>query len=201
MRLLTKSINSFELSYAPRKNDSILKLTVPENQKGIIYKMTAVLFAHGWDIKEAIFETMGEGLVKDLFIIQNREKKPLSPIELDRIQKDLLSLFKGDCSVIDYVENFPDLPLLKPSQTPPIIQIYNPISSDSTVLDLKTQDRQGLLFEISQVLYVFDTDILSVTAKTENGIVRDTFLLRKDISETLDFEMREKIKNTLMNIL
>jgi [protein-PII] uridylyltransferase len=201
MKLLSRAMNSFELSYAPKGQEYILKLTVPENQKGIIYRVTAVLFAHGWDIKEAIFETIGDGLVKDIFIIQSINGISLSSDGLALIREDLLGLFREDFSVIDYIEKFPDLPLLRPSKNPPIVQIYNPTSSDSTVLDIKTQDRSGLLFEISQILYLFDIDILSVTARTEDGIVRDSFLLRRDISEKLTTDTMEKIKQTLVGIL
>ena len=201
MKLLSKSMNTFELTFAPKGTEYILKLTVPENQKGIIYRVTAVLFAHGWDIKEAIFETIGDGLVKDVFIIQSLSGISLTSDGLALIRYDLLGLFREDFSVIDYIEKFPDLPLLKPTKNPPIVHIYNPSSSDSTVLDIKTQDCPGLLFEISQILFLFDVDILSVTARTEDGIVRDSFLLRRDISEKLSTITMEKIKQSLLDIL
>jgi len=44
-------------------------------------------------------------------------------------------------------------------------------------------------------------DILSVTARTEDGIVRDSFLLRRDISEKLTTVTMEKIKQSLLDIL
>jgi [protein-PII] uridylyltransferase len=110
-------------------------------------------------------------------------------------------LFEKNLAVIDYLESFPDLPLLKPSERPPSIQIFNPTSIDSTVLDIRTADRPGLLFEISQLLYLFDIDIVSVTAKSEDGQVRDSFLLRQDASDRLTEDLMEKIKIGLQKLI
>ena len=201
MKILQKMYKSFELNCVEKGENYLLKLTMPENKKGIIYRVTAVLFAHGWDILEANFEIIGGGMVKDVFIIRNLNQNPMRDENLMRIKDDLYSLFSEEISVIDYLDQFPDLPLLKPSSSPPSIQIFNPISSDSTVLDIKTQDRPGLLFEISQILYLLDIDILSVTARTEDGIIRDSFILREDSAKRLSAEKMDKIKIGLSGIL
>ncbi len=191
----------FELTCVEKGNNYLLKLTLAENRKGIIYRVTAVLFAHGWDILEANFEILSGGTVKDIFLIKSFRNSILDNFHLSKIENDLHNLFEKDVAVIDYLEGFPDLPLVKPSERPPSIQIFNPTSIDSTVLDIRTTDRPGLLFEISQLLYLFDIDILSVTAKTEDGQVRDSFLLRQDASDQLSEEIMEKIKSGLQKLI
>ena len=191
----------FELTCVEKGSDYLLKLTLQENRKGIIYRVTAVLFAHGWDILEANFEILSGGTVKDVFLIRSFRNTSMDNLNLSKIENDLHRLFEKDLAVIDYLETFPDLPLLEPSERPPSIQIFNPSSIDSTVLDIRTTDRPGLLFEISQLLYLFDIDIVSVTAKSEDGQIRDSFLLRQDASDRLTDELMEKIKIGLQKLI
>jgi len=48
---------------------------------------------------------------------------------------------------------------------------------------------------------LLDVDIVSVVARTEDGNVRDTFLLRKNESEQLDEETMQRIKEGLLKFL
>lgn len=191
---------TFELAYELKGDHCLLKLIIPENSKGIIYRVTAVLFAHGWDILEANFEIIPNGKIHDLFFIRNLHGIQMDDQTLHLIKNDLRELFEGGVPVSDYLENF-ELPPMQPPTSQPIIQVFNPEKSDSTVLDIKTQDRPGLLFEISQLLFLLDIDILSVTAQSDGGWIRDTFLLRKDSSRRLDLETMERIKNGLVAFL
>lgn len=190
----------FELNVHYYSGKYIVKLSLQQNRKGIIYKVTAVLFAHGYDILEANIETV-EGQVRDIFAIRNIYGKTLTSTEFDQIKKEIYELVFGDMLVIDYLNQF-ELPQAKPSSHVPSIYIYNPEGGDSTVLDIHTKDRPGLLFEISQLLYLMDIDILSVTATTErNGMARDTFLIRIHETERLDNETQEKLKEGLLSFL
>lgn len=198
----TLSINSagFELSVHSYGGKYILKLSFQQNRKGIIYKVTAVLFAHGYDILEANIETV-DGQVRDIFVIKNIYGKPLTPSEFNQIKQEIYELFFGDILVIDYLNQF-QLPPREPSFYTPSVYIYNPEGSDATVLDIHTKDRPGLLFEISQLLYLLDIDILSVTATTERGgMARDTFLIRIHETERLDKPTQEKLKEGLLSFL
>ncbi len=191
---------NLHLSCSRREEDYILKLTLSPNQTGIIYRVTAVLFAYGWDIKEANFETL-DGIVKDVFVIQNTSGQEMTDLALQKIQSDLYELFFQDLAVIDYLERFSIPPAIKKDNKPAVVHIFNPKTVDSTVLDIRTTDRPGLLFEISQLLYLLDVDIVSVVARTEDGNVRDTFLLRKNESEQLEDETMQKIKEGLLKFL
>ena len=64
--LIKKRKQMIDLTCTDKGNFSyLLKLTVSLNEKGIIYKVTSVLFAHGWNIEEAVAETVDGQLVKD----------------------------------------------------------------------------------------------------------------------------------------
>lgn len=200
MSILLKNSALFDLSIHNYFNKYILKLTFGENRKGIIYRVTAVLFAHGYEILEANLEIV-DGIIRDVFVVQGISGKLMNSEEFLQIKQEMYELLLGDVLVIDYLNKF-SLPPRTPSiPKPPMIYIYNPEGSDCTVLDIHTQDRPGLLFDISQLLYIMDIDIVSVIATTEKGMARDTFLIRIHDTEKLDENTQEKLKEGLINLL
>lgn len=179
----------------------LLKITVPQNEKGIIYKVTSVLFAHAWDIEEAVAETVDGKLVKDVFIIRSLSEKRMSEQELLQIKSDLTSLLYNDNSVISYLEKFgKDVNAYKKPFNS-VVNLFNPPSIDSSVLDIRTLDRPGLLYEISQILYLSNIDIISFTAKSENKVIRDSFLLCTPDRERLTDEQCNSLKEKLLSVL
>jgi [protein-PII] uridylyltransferase len=199
MNTLSKH-NIIELACSSRgPNTYLLKVTVSENEIGIIYRVTAVLFAHGWNILEANVETVGDGLVKDVFLIDNIHSVKMTQEALNEIHSDLELLFYKRVSVLNYLNKVPHCP--SDSNHEAMIYIFNPQYVDSTVLDIHTLDRPGLLFQISQVLYLFGIDILSVTAKSEDGQIRDSFLIRMQDGGRLDEETSQKVRKSLLSVL
>lgn len=198
--MLKKKIQ-LELICTPKGENYSLCLRFSENELGVIYRVTAVLFAYGWDILEANFGVDSEGRIEDIFLIRSFKGEEMGETQLGRIRSDLDSLFFQDVLVVDYLEKFPALILTHPSNKPPRIKIFNPSTTDSTILDIQTTDRPGLLFEISQLLYLLDIDIISVTAKTDGGMIRDSFLLRVNETERLSDAAIQKLQEGLYKIL
>lgn len=180
--------NTLHLSCVPRKETILLKITVSSNEMGIIYRVTSVLFAHGWDILEAMAETSDDGYVQDVFVIQSRTGEAMTEFTLKKIRKDLNALFYEGKSVIDYMEEKGLNRYAKDRTSDPtaIVKLYNPVSSDLTVMDIRMKDRPGILFQITQFLYLFGVDIVSFTALSNEGQIRDSFLLRMESGERID---------------
>lgn len=200
--LIKKHKQMIELTCTDKGNFSyLLKVTVSLNEKGIIYKVTSVLFAHGWDIEEAVAETVDGKLVKDVFIIRNLFGQKMTDKDLSQIRSDLNSLFCEDVSVIEYIgKSGKDVnSYKKPFNS--IVNLFNPPSIDFTVLDIRTLDRPGLLYEISQILYLYNIDIISFTAKSENKVIRDSFLICTPDRERLREEDCAKLKDKLLSVL
>jgi [protein-PII] uridylyltransferase len=200
--VLTKKI--LHLSCVPRRDTTLLKITVSGNEMGIIYRVTGVLFAHGWDILEAMAETSEEGYVQDIFVVRSQSGEQMTELTLKKIRKDLNSLFFESVSVIDYMESH-GFSQLSGNQIPDptaVVKIYNPISSDFSVMDIRMKDRPGVLFQITRILYFFGVDIISFTASSEEGRIRDSFLLRMESGEKLDERMIfPKLKASIESLL
>ncbi len=191
-------MQNLDLCFLEKTNDTyILKITLSENQKGIIYRVTSVLFAHGMDIIEAVAEIIGDGLVKDVFLIRSLEGSKINSDVCNLIKKELHQLFFSELKVSDYLrkykKNVNDFKKNKQS----FIQVFNPSSIDSTVLDFRTYDRPGLLFETSEYLFLKEIDIISFTAKTDDFEIRDSFLIRNKNGEKLTEEDCIMIKKGL----
>jgi [protein-PII] uridylyltransferase len=195
-------MQTLELSLTEKENRIyLLKITVPQNEKGIIYKVTAVLFAHSWDIMEAIAEIVEGGMVKDVFLIRSIDSSKLSLDSLNQIKSELKLMFEEEVDVLSYLKKYQKDPNDYKRKFSSSVNIFNPSSIDSTVLDIRTYDRPGLLFEISYLLYLEEIDIISVTAKSEDKEIRDSFLLRTTEGEKLSEEACLELKNKFLEIL
>ncbi|EIE00184.1 hypothetical protein [Leptospira licerasiae] len=202
--MITTPGKPLHLSCIPRGEAYALKVNISKNEIGIIYRVTAVLYVHGWNIEEAIAETSTDGYIQDIFIVKRIDGAPMTDSHLNAIHADLHELFYGGMSVMNYLANHPEKmeSLRAKLMTAPEIFLFNSEISDSTVMDLRMEDRPGILFEISQILFLFGVDILSFKAVTDSGQVRDTFLLRLEngskLNENLHFQRLKEALNAVL---
>ncbi|PJZ76184.1 hypothetical protein [Leptospira neocaledonica] len=202
--MITTPGKPLHLSCIPRGEAYALKVNISKNEIGIIYRVTAVLYVHGWNIEEAIAETSMDGYIQDIFIVKRIDGSPMTDEHLNAIHADLHELFYGGMSVMNYLANHPEKmeSLRIKVETAPEIFLFNSEISDSTVMDLRMEDRTGILFEISQILFLFGVDILSFKAVTDSGQVRDTFLLRLENGSKLDENLHfNRLKEALNAVL
>lgn len=177
------------VSCVPRKDTTLLKISVSQDDLGILYRVTSVLYNHGWDILEAVAETASDGHVQDLFVIRSWDGGEMTEELLSKIRTDLYSLFYEGKTVAMYLrENAKEEVLVrKIGDSEASLKLYNPISSDFTVMDLRMKDIPGILFQITESLFHLGIDIISFTANSFDGKIRDSFLLRTSLTgEKLD---------------
>lgn len=130
------------VSCVPRKDTTLLKISFSQDELGILYRVTAVLYVMGWDILEAVAETSSEGHVQDLFVIRSWDGSEMTENTLTKIRRDLFSLFYESVTVETYLENnFKGDVLTRRIGDPEAsLKLYNPVSSDFTVMDLRQRD-------------------------------------------------------------
>jgi UTP:GlnB (protein PII) uridylyltransferase len=195
---------NLHLSCVPRKDTTLLKVTVSGDEIGIIYRVTAVLYAHGWDILEAMAETSHEGTVQDVFVVKSQTGEDMTEKKLRSIREDLNSIFYQGVSAFDYMEQ-KELNSLHSHRIPDptaVVKLYNPVSSDFTVMDIRMKDRPGVLFQITQILHFFGIDIITFSALSNQGQIRDSFLIRTQDGNRLDEGvMFSQLKSAIENIL
>lgn len=172
------------VSCVPRKDTTLLKISLSQDDLGILFRVTSVLYNHGWDILEAVAETSHEGHVQDLFVIRSWNGTEMTELLLSQIRKDLFSLFYEAKPVETYLreQGKGDVLSRKVGDPEASLKLYNPISSDFTVMDLRMRDTPGILFQITEALFHLGIDIISFTANTSDGKIRDSFLLRTSLT-------------------
>jgi len=187
--MLTTTLNEtkkpvLHVSCVPRKDTTLLKISLSQDDVGILYRVTSVLYNHGWDILEAVAETSHDGHVQDLFVIRSWTGAEMTEVLLSQIRKDLYSLFYESKSVESYLRDYQKAEVLtrKVGDPEAALKLYNPISSDFTVMDLRMKDTPGILFQITEALFQLGIDIISFTANSRDGKIRDSFLLRTSLT-------------------
>jgi len=172
------------VSCVPRKDTTLLKISLSQDDLGILFRVTSVLYNHGWDILEAVAETSHEGHVQDLFVIRSWNGAEMTEALLSQIRRDLYSLFYESKPVESYLRELGkgDVLSRKVGDPEASLKLYNPISSDFTVMDLRMRDTPGILFQITEALFHLGIDIISFTANTSDGKIRDSFLLRTSLT-------------------
>lgn len=156
-----------------------LQFLFPHDASGILYRVTTVLFAHGWDILSAYSRPNEDAEVEDIFIVTSTRHEALTKTSCDKILTAVNELISGETSAEDFIAQFPEK----------LQQIKNAraIKSDFSIeadpkhrcakLIVERPDRPGVLMQITQVLYALHLDILAFSAEAVVQGVRDEFLI------------------------
>ena len=162
--------------------------------------MTSVLLVHGWEIVEAVAETCSDGFVKDIFVIKSLLGETINDELLAHMSRDLSRLFAEELSVDDYLVS--SQVVKTSSEGRKKVDVYNPVTIDYTLVDIKVSDRPGLLYDISHCLSRSGMDIISFTANSYDDFVRDSFLILDDKGRKVeDPEKIEKLKELILSVL
>ena len=167
----------FSLDYEIYGRQVKLNFNFPNDEAGILNRVTVVLFAHGWDILEAYSRPNEEGLINDIFIIENILDSPFSEKLYQEIQNEILYLLDNDLNCIDYLqERFSTLKVFSNStyEVESIQEIY----SDLCEIKIRAVDSPGVLMKMTYQLDTIGLDIVSFSAKSEENIAYDTFQVR-----------------------
>lgn len=172
-----------------------------------LFSRVAGLFAaHNVNILEAQLNLTTKGHALHLFKVTDPEGKPIADEEKwERVERDLREVLEGKKPIEGLVaEKFrPSLFKKKVAQVRPTrIDIDNDLSAFYTVIDIYTQDRVGLLYQITSTLSSLGlyVDVSKISTKVDQ--VADTFYV-KDIfgHKIASAERLRKIREVLTKVL
>lgn len=190
-----------DISYTKKDENYLLKVTVEQNAVGIIYKVAAVLYNYGWEIMEAVIETIPGSMIKDIFIIRNISSQELTEQTLLDIKQDFSSLLYNEISLPEYIDQIGlSAPSSSNSTNGNHLNLFNPPTIDSTVLDIQTERMPEKLILITGILFTANIDIVSLIVKTDPNFERYSFLLKKDNGERISHGEIEQLKLKLLPI-
>lgn len=178
-----------------------LHLLFATDERGIVYRVTSVLYANNWNILGASIRTLENGQIEDEFIIQHSARAVLNDEELDKLKAEMQQLFREEISITSYMIKKGKMANPGKGNPDAIISFENQESKDLTKLRVQTRDRAGLLCDMARMLYLECIDILSVSASTRGGEVDDTFEIKSESGHSLEENMKERLARNLKNVL
>ena len=156
------------------------ELTIVTNDRpGLFSTLTGILYGWGMDIAKASAFSNQAGVIVDSFYFKDRFRTlELNPPERERFKRSITDVFAGDAQLDRLLE-----PRLRADTKPPKLKVETRLRFDgdcsptSTLLEVITQDRPGLLHSISATLAAENLSIEVALIDTEGAMAHDVFYL------------------------
>lgn len=156
-------------------------IVVAQDEPGLFAKICGVLTANLLNILSAQISTWENGLAVDIFQVQNLISENLfSSQRWSKIQEELKEVLAKKKAVADLLARFA-LPLFQrfyPSRQSTRVEIDNETSDFYTIIEIFTNDRPGLLYQIAQKFYNLGLSIWSARVSTKVDQVVDVFYVQ-----------------------
>ena len=177
-----------------------------KDDKKIIYKICGVLTASNLNILGARIVTTLDGRVLDVFYVNKLGKSTSKENEVwEKINSDLISVIKGKKDVDQLVDKrksgSASYEKVIPKY-PPRIEFDNNSSETSSVIDIYTHDRVGLLYDVAKTLDKLRLNINYAKISTKVDQVVDVLYVSTRAGKKITDQKRiDRIKNALMDAI
>ena len=195
------------LSYQHNTQIGYTEIMVCTHDKpGIFSQIAGVLASKDVNILGAQIYTGKDGIAIDTLQVATLQEQPLLEEDLwQAIRLELAAILREEKKVEDLVNKRKKVlsPLTdKKISVPTVVKLDNRLSDTHTVIEVFTQDRLGLLFDITNTLYKLGIDIYLAKISTELQKAIDVFYVTNLAGEKImDEGELSNIKETLLEVL
>lgn len=166
------------VEHFPERNCSSVVICT-QDRPGLFASITGVLTSLSLDILNARIFTASDGRILDVFRISHRGRPELVMAEAKwaKFKTVLDNVLEGKVDVVRLVEAAkPSLYLLKRApRVSTVINIDNDASDDFSIVEIFTDDRMGVLFNITHSLHLLGLSIHVAKISTNVDQVADVF--------------------------
>ncbi len=187
-----------------RSREHCYELTVVTPDRPFLFaSLTGALAAWGMNILKADAFANGAGIVLDTFrFVDLFRTLKLNPSEVARFEKSVVEVLTGEVSLQALMSgrvNPQKLPRAK-VEIPTHVRFDNTSSSHSTLLEVITQDRPGLLYQVSSRLAELGCNIEVALIDTEGQKVIDVFYLTSEGAKLIPREQDAVLRALLQRL-
>ncbi len=180
------------------------ELTIITHDRPFLFaSLTGALAAWGMNILKAEAFSNSAGIVLDMFRFTDlHQTLVLNPSEVARFERSILGVLTGEVNVQDLMDGQVNRHRVQPPKLdiPTHIRFDDQCSSHSTLLELITADRPGLLYDISRTLAELGFNISVALIDTEGRKAIDVFYLTSEGTKLLARE-QERARRELLRAL
>ena len=169
------------------------------DRPGLFSKFTGCLTAAGLNILGAEIITRRDGIIVDTFYVTDaalghiarRDEKEKFETLINTVmtggETDLTAMISRQQKIAPVYQSHGT------ERIPTVIEFDNETSEASTVIDLQTEDRVGLLYVISQAFQDLDLDVSVAKIVTEKGAAVDSFYVADSDGTKITEPDRQKV--------
>jgi len=155
------------------KHYGITEITIGAwDSAGLFSRIVGFLSSKWLNIVWARLYTGKNGLVIDKIQVSNWKELWWDGME-EVIKNGLKEVVAGGASI-----NIHRVPKEAGGKFDVFVELDNETSEESTLVEFFSQDRRGLLYDASNLMYESGLDIISARVNTESGIAQDVFYMR-----------------------
>ena len=190
-------------------NDSKLKATellvITPDHHGLFSQISGLVASSGYDIVSAKIITRSDGYALDTFFLQNKERKPISDINLrKKLIETITKGLEGNFNIEKALNiKWKEIPARFRAVKAPIrVIVDNKTSDQYTILDIKCKNAPGVLYKITKIITSLGLQINTANVSTYGDRVVDIFYLKNAFGSKVDDNTTiEKVKNSILEEL
>jgi len=186
------------------ENEIQAKVTVSTKDRyGLFSKMTGSMFLNRLTILQAQIHTWEDGTALDTFWVEDGTRD----IErrLQQFKKDLKAILSGEASLRDLLLERAGSNGIKQKIIPRVsgdVKLNNQDSDFYTIVEITSEDRLGILYEITQALTDHGCDIHFARISTLGNRIVDVFYVQDEWGEKIEEQQKSNLlKQILLNRL
>lgn len=152
------------------------------DRPGLLALWSGVLAAHGIDILSARIASTADGAALDVFEVRSAARRPLERARWRRARADLQGVLAGKVNVESLLDRRRRASALQ-RRVPGVVtrvSVDNEASRAFTVVDVRAEDRLGLLHEVAAVFAEADLEIALAKVATEANRAIDSFYVAQN---------------------
>lgn len=170
------------------------------DKRGTLRQITGVIAAEKANILSADIETRSDGIVIDTICLSDETtRRGLSTEHRDRVISALDRICNGGIDIETVLRQQEESPPSDQGRRDLSLEVVvdNDGSDSATIIDIRAQNRAGLLYSVANAFYDLDVDVSVAKITTEGLTVMDAFYaVETNERKTAKANRVEEIKNT-----